>query len=102
MRNAFNSVDTAALTPAGKPHRLDECISSDRKARRGSLDPKIHDGWRVAGPPDEVAAKYQVIYNDELEDGDFAASSNDSQADRADIAASGIRAKSSDYFPHVR
>lgn len=30
-RNKFNSVDTAANTPSGRPHRIDECISPDNQ-----------------------------------------------------------------------
>ena len=99
LLNTFSPVDNTEMAPLPQPNHIDECIAADKKPRREILDPAIHDGRRVAGPADEVGANYRIIYDDELEEGDFADDSNDFQAERDSIAAAGLRASSSDYFP---
>ena len=90
---------TRRRRPMSQPNHIGECIAADKKPRRGILDPATQDGRRVAGPSEEVDAHYQTIYDDELEEGDFADDSGDSQADCDAIAAAGLRAISSDCFP---
>ena len=98
LHNVFASIEAEAKSQPATTKHIDECLASDKKGRRGILDPAIHDGRRVAGPADEVGANYHIIYDDELEDDEFADDAKDFQAECDAIAAAGLRANSSDYF----
>ena len=97
--DAFTLHDTAAKLPMAQPHHIDECIAADKKSRRGILDPAINDGRRVAGPADAVGGNYHIIYDDELDDDEFAGDAKDFQDECDAIADAGPRDASPDYFP---
>lgn len=98
LRNTLNPVDTKAQTPVGQPQNRGACIASDKKRFRAILGADLHDSIRAARPSGDVGANYRVMSDDELADGEFPGDSGDSHAECDAIAASGLRAISSDYF----